>query len=389
MDIIFDARALRVYPVGNAGFTGATELMLHRLASGLASRGHTVCVTTPDLNRAEQRGPTLWYWPPVAFPTHADVVIAMHNLAHVAEYDAPVLVLASNGPDPYLGPNACDARLIDRAVCFSQTHVDLLRDVSPEIPREKCRAIGLGVDPEAYRRGIAKTPGRMLWASDPTRGLWHMLDIFRLVREAEPEAELRIAYDFASKFDAWKWDASSVAEALWRCKFGMEMPGVTAIGGLRHEQMAAEQMAAWLFAYPCDPLTPGTELFCLAALESAAAGCPLILSDLPALREVFADAATFLPIPGTYSPADECRFDVRDWADVIVEITRDVSQWIDMSNRSKDLAERHTWGKVVDQWEAMLRDALEESRSIGEPILETAPSIAGSTSTTYIPESNT
>jgi glycosyltransferase involved in cell wall biosynthesis len=66
----------------------------------------------------------------------------------------------------------------------------------------------------------------------------------------------------------------------------------TLLGPLTHEGVADRLGRAAIFAHPSL-----YEPFGLAPLEAARAGCALVLSDLPELRELWADAATFAP-PG-------------------------------------------------------------------------------------------
>ncbi len=61
-------------------------------------------------------------------------------------------------------------------------------------------------------------------------------------------------------------------------------------GPLAPAELAAQYAAASLFALPAR-----YEPFGLAALEAAAHGCALVLGDIPSLREVWGDAALFVP----------------------------------------------------------------------------------------------
>lgn len=56
-----------------------------------------------------------------------------------------------------------------------------------------------------------------------------------------------------------------------------------------------DQVAAWLAARPIFVSVSRYEPFGLAVLEAAHAGCPLVLSDIPTFRELWRDAASFVP----------------------------------------------------------------------------------------------
>ena len=65
---------------------------------------------------------------------------------------------------------------------------------------------------------------------------------------------------------------------------------VDALGPLAHDALAAELARAAIFALPAR-----YEPFGLAALEAGLAGCALVLGDIPSLRELWQDAAVFVP----------------------------------------------------------------------------------------------
>jgi glycosyltransferase involved in cell wall biosynthesis len=65
---------------------------------------------------------------------------------------------------------------------------------------------------------------------------------------------------------------------------------IDCVGNLR-----AEELAGWLLARPVFVSAALHEPFGLSVLEAAAAGCPLILSDIPVFRELWEDIAIFVP----------------------------------------------------------------------------------------------
>jgi glycosyltransferase involved in cell wall biosynthesis len=76
--------------------------------------------------------------------------------------------------------------------------------------------------------------------------------------------------------------------------------------------LGEEELAGWLARRPVFVSAALYEPFGLAVLEAAAAGCPLILSDIPTFRELWDGAAAFLP------PRDEERFR-REIADLVCD----------------------------------------------------------------------
>lgn len=68
------------------------------------------------------------------------------------------------------------------------------------------------------------------------------------------------------------------------------LQGVEMLGQLDARELAAEYARAAIFVAPAR-----YEPFGLAALEAAAAGCALVLSDIPTYQEVWGDAAVYVP----------------------------------------------------------------------------------------------
>jgi glycosyltransferase involved in cell wall biosynthesis len=64
---------------------------------------------------------------------------------------------------------------------------------------------------------------------------------------------------------------------------------VTALGALPRSELLASMESAAIFAHPAL-----YEPFGLSVLEAAQAGCCLVLSDIPSLRELWSDAAVFI-----------------------------------------------------------------------------------------------
>jgi glycogen synthase len=72
-------------------------------------------------------------------------------------------------------------------------------------------------------------------------------------------------------------------------RFERPAPGVVSLGRVSRAQLAAYYRRASVYAHPAV-----YEPFGLSILEAAAAGCPLVLADIPTLRELWSDAAVFV-----------------------------------------------------------------------------------------------
>jgi glycosyltransferase involved in cell wall biosynthesis len=88
-------------------------------------------------------------------------------------------------------------------------------------------------------------------------------------------------------------------------RWAEELPGVTLTGHVPDEDLAAIYTGARALVLPSDD-----EGFGLPAVEALACGTPVVASDIPALREVLGDRATFVAIddvPGLLAAAERIR----------------------------------------------------------------------------------
>src|SRR5205809_3794197 len=71
---------------------------------------------------------------------------------------------------------------------------------------------------------------------------------------------------------------------------GGELPGVRLLGRLGRRALARWYARAAIYVLPAR-----YEPFGLSALEAALSGCALVLGDIPSLREIWGDAAVYVP----------------------------------------------------------------------------------------------
>ena len=111
--------------------------------------------------------------------------------------------------------------------------------------------------------------------------------------------------------------------------------------------LGEEGLARWLAAKPVFVSAALYEPFGLAVLEAAAAGCALILSDIPTFRELWDEVAIFVPAH------DETAF-----ADAINRVVGDDFQRSLMGAAAKERASRYTPEAMASQMAAIYRNLL-------------------------------
>ena len=123
-----------------------------------------------------------------------------------------------------------------------------------------------------------------------------------------------------------------------------------------------EELAGWLSARPVFVSAALYEPFGLAVLEAAAAGCPLILSDIPSFRELWDEVARFVP------PRDEEGF-TRAIADLVAD---DFERAV-MGRAAQERASLYTPDAMAAQMAAIYRGLLP---AIHRPVLAAARAAA-------------
>lgn len=155
-------------------------------------------------------------------------------------------------------------------------HLRVVTAVSPVAASAIDRLPGIrivpnGIDIDDYRPTTAPVAGRVVFLGrdDPRKGLEVVLQAWPLVRRMAPEAVLRV--------------------------IGTVRPqgpdGVEFLGRLSGAAKISELRDASVLVAP----NLGGESFGLVVLEGLAAGCAVVVSDLPAFRAVAGDAAEYVP----------------------------------------------------------------------------------------------
>jgi glycogen(starch) synthase len=133
--------------------------------------------------------------------------------------------------------------------------------------------------------------------------------------------------------------------------------GLHALGPL-----SAEDMAAWLGRAAIYALPARYEPFGLSVLEAALAGCALVLGDIDSLRELWGDAAVFVP------PDDP-----EHLAHAIDALARDPDRRSHLAGRAAEHARRYTAARMtrqyLDVYAELMRARQDASRSpVNNPV---------------------
>lgn len=155
---------------------------------------------------------------------------------------------------------------------------------------------------------------------EPNKGIAMLLEVARTLAARGMEIEIRLIGEGPLRAEIQR--AASRRGAV----------RIVCAGALSTEAVAAELSAADLFLFPSH-----YESFGIAVLEALAVGVPVICSDLPALREVAGDAASFVPT-----------FDASQWIAALTRLMNDAHARRELSERGRARARKFSWGATLD-----------------------------------------
>ncbi len=219
----------------------------------------------------------------------------------------------------------------ERAIVRPSAHVCVSAAVAGELRAGwgiEATVIPNGVDAAAFGAGAADVAGRAAWAGrvgryvlavggiEPRKGSLDLIDAMALVQRRVPGLTLTVAGG-ETLFDYREYRAQ-VLRRIEQLGVAVELLGPVAQADL--PSLVAQADA---FAFPSVK-----EGFGLAAMEALAAGVPVVMRDLPVLREVFGDTVRFAAdVPGLA-------------CEVLASVAQPDPQRVIAGRR---LAEAHTW----------------------------------------------
>jgi len=326
---------------------GGGECALYLLTHQLAKMGHQVEVYNPVSNGEEYEGVYHYNLADLDPTEYCDAFILFRSPNHIVrdEINTPVRLFWSI--DQYTEGNyKTDIfPFVDYTVTISPYHMKYHIGRYSADP-EKINHIDLGVNLEDYQQDIEKVPGRLLYSSVEVRGLWHLPQLYQLIKEARPEASLVVTADYTL------WGATFTGLERAPERFG-HLDDVEILGAVPRKDLVRHQLEADILAYPCTY----EELFCLAVAEAQVAGAVPVTTDIGAIRTTL-DTGHAIPLrPGM--PQYEQAF--------VGHITRLLSDRAELEKLQKEARQkarkRFDYGRIGQEWITLI-EKLQKGRAI-------------------------
>ena len=169
------------------------------------------------------------------------------------------------------------AAKVDSVWAMSEWHRGHLLEVYPFL-EDKVLVVGNGIDPSRFVGQESRKLTKTVYSSSPDRGLEQALTYWPKIREAVPEAELHVFYDWVN-YDLMRGPADYKHKIVQMAA----QDGVIWRGRVGQRELARELVTSAVLLYP------GPHDFCetygITFLEAQAAGCVPVTRDNGALPE--------------------------------------------------------------------------------------------------------
>ncbi|MCE5316986.1 MAG: glycosyltransferase family 4 protein [Parachlamydia sp.] len=282
----FHAKTLEERPLGG------TETAIIRLAEALAGLGQDVTVLS-DL---------------AAHPPTRPAYLSVHRAGELGEFDVLIVIRGLKGLTCHF---QCKKRFFWSGDAYKNVHtygigdrrmiacMDAFLAVSDWQAETICRKSGFPIEKTyVLRNGIRLSDfqgeekrfrKRLIYSSNPSRGLIHLPEIYLDLKRRHSDAELSVFGSAAVYEPTWPpvnlFEQGEQLFALLR-----SLPGCRVSTSLLQHLLAREFMKSAIWAYP----TEFEETSCITAMEAQAAGCVPVTSALAALKETVGDGGILI-----------------------------------------------------------------------------------------------
>ena len=248
----------------------------------------------------------------------------------------------------FADPNRPDVwNRVDFVVCSSPWHRDYIAErYGHGIEASKLHVIPLAIRKDMFAFEVERDPLKAIYSSNPDRGLFILRDMWDDISARVPGIHLAVTYGWQglatwSDDDAWQQRMMADKERMER--WVQDAGNVKFTGRLKKADLYREMKSAAVCLYPNN----FQETSCLTALETQAAGTPMITSHLGALPTTLNQESNILITGDPNSHEYQCRF-----KDAAISLLQDRGRLRELSGKCLKYIENVPcdWADVADTW---------------------------------------
>ncbi|HEY4832074.1 MAG TPA: glycosyltransferase family 4 protein [Waddliaceae bacterium] len=241
-----------------------------------------------------------------------------------------------------------DKRVIQRVDAFlaiSQWHAATMC-LSSSFPLDKTFVLRNGVHLKYFEGKETRIRKRLIYTSQPNRGLNYLPKIYMELKSLHPTAELHIFNGGILYSNEWPpRSGQGILEHEYRMSPFATFPDCHIHGCVKQSELARAMMKSALLVYPSD----FEETSCISAMEAQAAGCVVVSSQLAALPETVGDAGILI------EGSPQSKSYIRAFIDACDRLLSDDAFFESKSARSLERAAHFDWIDRAKEFVAYLK----------------------------------
>jgi SAM-dependent methyltransferase/glycosyltransferase involved in cell wall biosynthesis len=241
----------------------------------------------------------------------------------------------------------------DGVVCSSSWHSNYIMErLGRRLSVDKLSVVPLGIRKSLFfNQKVDRKSNRIIYSSNPDRGLEHLIDMWDEIVESCPNVELVVTYGWEG-LKTWSDNQSwhnGIDRLQHKCfKKAEEYGNIRFTGRITKNVLAKEMLSSSILAYPNN----FWETFCLTALEAQAAGLCIITTKMGALPTVINNDSYNVLIEG--SPTSE--YYQKEFIKELKHFYHDNELMNNCSNINKQYIESTScdWSDICFMWRQLI-----------------------------------
>jgi glycosyltransferase involved in cell wall biosynthesis len=330
------------------GIGGSEEAVIHT-SRRLVKEGFHVEVYAYTKTRQDDQG-VAWF-PAYEFDGSADAVIFWRAPSGPIDYGLKAkrsYLWLHDIPDR--GHWIKDFSLLfDRVITLSDYHRELHSFVPDELIFPWQNGIDVASLPEPRNE-----PGRLIYASCPTRGLLNILKFWRYIHDACPKAELHTYYGWNAVALAHKKQNPMMERTYQEIERLKEQDGIYWHGRVGQPELHEAFARSQIWVYP----TNFPEISCITGMKAQALGCQPIVNGFAAVKETVRFGEQ-LPELDMGASANQKKF-----ADLVITHLKNPELFTEREEMIRWSRQTYSWDRCVKELAEVIRSDLAEASGV-------------------------